>query len=88
MSDIFNKLRTQLDLQEWPNVYLFLFISPNNHETLSKVTSMFDDSADVKLTKSKTGRFVSVKVKELMLDVDSIIEKYEKMAKVKGVIAM
>lgn len=88
MSDIFNKLRVQLELQEWPSVYMFLFISPNDPETLEKVTSMFNDDAEVVLKKSKTGRFVSVKAKELMMDVDSIIAKYEKMAKVKGVIAM
>ncbi len=88
MSEVFVKLRARLELQEWPAVYMFVFISPNNPKTLAKVTAMFDDSADVKLTESKTGRFVSVKAKELMMDVDSIIAKYEKMAQVKGVIAM
>jgi len=88
MSDIFNKLKAQLEMQSWPSVYMFLFISPNEAETLAKVTSMFDDSAELVLKESKNGRFVSVRVKELMMDVDSIIAKYEKVAKVKGVIAM
>ncbi len=88
MSDVFSKLRRQLELQEWPNVYMFLFITPNNKETLSKVTSMFNGEAEVVLKESKNKRFVSVRAKELMMDVDSIILKYEKMAKIKGVIAM
>tara|TARA_B110000285_G_scaffold228503_1_gene291580 strand:- start:559 stop:825 length:267 start_codon:yes stop_codon:yes gene_type:complete len=88
MSDTFDKLKVQLDLQEWPNVYLFKFIAPNSSEIVAVITAMFDDGADLTYNKSKTGKYVSISVKELMIDVDSIIAKYEKVSEIKGVIAL
>ena len=88
MSEVFNKLKEQLVLQDWPNVYLFKFIAPNDSELVARVTALFDDGTDLKYTTSKTGKYVSISVKELMFDVDSIMEKYEEAAKIKGVIAL
>jgi putative lipoic acid-binding regulatory protein len=88
MEDVFGKLRAQLEQEEWPAVYLFKFIVPRDAEKLAKVTAMFNGTNDITFNHSKNGNFVSVSVKELMLDVDSIIEKYEQAAKIKGVIAL
>lgn len=86
--NIFDKLRLQLDQEDWPAVYLFKFIVPNDDEKLALVTSMFNDSNEIVLHQSKNGNFVSVSVKELMLDVDSIISKYVEAAKIPGVISL
>lgn len=88
MSDAYNNLKIQLDLLEWPNVYLFKFIIPNNSEAVAKVSALFDDAVDLKLQPSKTGKYISVSAKEMMLDVDSIIEKYNKSSLVEGLIAL
>lgn len=88
MEDIFKKLKEQLEQEDWPAVYLFKFIVPNDAEKLAIITSLFNDSNDLVLHQSKNGNFVSVSVKELMLDVDSIIEKYTEAAKIKGVISL
>jgi hypothetical protein len=88
MEDIFGKLRAQLEQEEWPAVYFFKFIVPNDAEKLALVTSIFNDNNDIVLHQSKNGNFVSVSVKELMLDVDSIIRIYEEAAKIKGVISL
>ncbi|MBL1279400.1 MAG: DUF493 family protein [Fluviicola sp.] len=88
MSDTFDKLKEQLTLLEWPNVYLFKFIAPNKSELVARVSALFDDGADLKFTTSKTGKYVSISVKELMLDVDSIIKRYEDAAKIEGVISL
>ena len=88
MSDTFDKLKVQLELQEWPNVYLFKFIMPNDSQIVAKITAMFDDGTDLTYNKSKTGKYVSISVKELMMDVKSIIAKYEEVSKIKGVIAL
>jgi hypothetical protein len=86
--NIFDKLRTQLEQEEWPAVYLFKFIAPNDAEKLALVTALFDDNNEISLHQSKNGKYVSVSVKELMLDVDSIILKYEEAAKIPGVISL
>ena len=88
MDNPYLKLREQLELQEWPNVYLFKFIVPNTSENIAKTTALFGPSADLQLHESKTGKFVSVSVKELMLDVESIIVKYEEATKIKGLMAL
>ncbi len=88
MEDVFGKLKAQLELQEWPNVYLFKFIVPKDDEKLAKVTSLFNDSSDIVFHPSKNGNYISVSVKELMLDVDSIIYKYEQASLIKGVISL
>jgi len=88
MSDTFDKLKEQLTLLEWPNVYLFKFIVPNKSELVARISALFDDGADLKFTTSKTGKYVSISVKELMLDVDSIIKRYEDAAKIEGVISL
>ena len=84
----FNKLREQLELQEWPNVYFFKFIVPNSSEMIAKVTALFSDASDLSYHESKTGKFVSVSAKEVMLDVDSIIAVYEKASEIEGVISL
>ena len=88
MSSTFDKLRKQLELQEWPNVFLFKFIAPNDSETIAKITALFDDGMDLNYQPSKTGKYMSVSAKEMMLDVDSIIVKYERGSQIKGVIAL
>lgn len=86
--DLYAKLREQLELLEWPNVYLFKFIAPNESEKIAVLTALFDDGTDLHYQPSKTGKYMSVSVKEMMMDVDSIIDKYKRAAKVDGVITL
>jgi hypothetical protein len=88
MSGQFEKLREQLELQEWPDVYLFKFIAPNVSETVARVTALFDDGADLHFQPSRTGKYVSISAKEMMLNVDSIMEKYRMAAEISGVISL
>lgn len=88
MTEQFDKLKEQLELQEWPDVYLFKFIAPNQSETVARVTALFDDGADLHYQPSRTGKYVSISAKEMMLDVESIMEKYRKAAEISGVISL
>ena len=88
MDEIFIKLRVQLEELNWPDVYLFKFIVPNDPEKIAKVTAMFNESSELVMHPSRNGNYISISVKELMLDVDSIIEKYVNAAKIKGVISL
>jgi uncharacterized protein len=88
MSDPFSKLREQLALQEWPDVYLFKFIVPNQSDLLARTTALFGDLSEISFHESKTGKYISVSAKEVMTDVDSIIEVYIRAAEIKGLIAL
>ena len=88
MTDPYSNLRTQLDLEEWPNVYMFKFIIPNSSEKIALTMELFNDSSNISMHESSSGKFVSITAKELMLDVDSIIKKYEEATKIKGLMAL
>jgi uncharacterized protein len=88
MSNPLDSLRIQLELQEWPNVYLFKFIIPNNNEAIAKVALLFDESADLTMHPSSKGTYMSVSAKELMMDVDSIITKYNRASEIEGLVAL
>lgn len=88
MSDPFLKLREQLALQEWPDVYLFKFIVPNESDLVARATALFTELSEIAFHESKTGKYVSISAKEMMVDVDSIIEVYIRAAEIKGLIAL
>lgn len=88
MDDVLSKLRGHLEQQEWPNVYFFKFIVPNESEQIAQVTALFNASSELVMHPSKTGKYMSFSVKEMMLDVDSILEVYEKASKIKGIISL
>lgn len=87
-SDPFDKLREQLELQEWPNVYLFKFIVPNTPQAIAQATALFDELSELDYHESKTGKYVSVSAKEMMLDVDSIIAVYKKASAIEGIVSL
>jgi putative lipoic acid-binding regulatory protein len=88
MEGVFDKLRAQLEQEEWPNVYMFKFIVPSNPEHLAKVIGLFGETAEISTQPSRNGNFVSVSIKEMMLNADSIIVIYEEASKIKGLIAL
>ncbi len=88
MADPYDKLREQLALQEWPNVFMFKFIVENTPEKLARTSALFDEQADISFHNSKNGKYVSVSAREMMLDVESIIDKYKKAAEIEGLMAL
>ncbi len=88
MEDIFLKLRIQLEMEEWPNVYMFKFIVPNEPELVAQTTALFTEEAEMALNPSSTGKYISVSAKEMMMDVDSIIARYVEASKIKGIISL
>jgi putative lipoic acid-binding regulatory protein len=86
--ETFERLREQLELLEWPNVYFFKFIVPSESEKIARITGLFDDRSELSLHPSKTGKYTSVSVKVVMMDVDSIISVYLEASKINGVISL
>ena len=88
MDEVLEKLKIQLDLQSWPDVYLFKFIIPNDSEKIAKVTALFNESTDIVMHPSRNGNYISISAKELMLEVNSIIQKYMEASHINGLIAL
>lgn len=90
MADIdYSALREKLEANtDWPRVYFFKFIVPSDNQKLAQVEALFSDEAQVNLKQSSKGNFVSVSAKELMLGSDGIIDRYQKAAKIEGLMAL
>ena len=85
----FEDLRKKLDESgEWPRVYFFKFIVPSDNKKIAQVEALFGSEAQVTLKQSNKGNYVSVSAKELMLDVDGVIDRYRKAAKIEGLMAL
>ncbi len=86
--ETFDSLRAQLELLEWPNVYLFKFIMPNDKIKIAQITALFDSNAQLSLHPSGKGNYTSISVKTVMLSVDEIITIYKLASAIEGVITL
>ncbi len=86
--ETFNTLREQLALLEWPDVYLFKFIVPNDQLKIDQITAFFDENAMIELHPSGKGNYISISVKTVMLNVNEIISIYEQTSAINGVISL
>jgi putative lipoic acid-binding regulatory protein len=84
-ADLKEKLEKQ---HSFPTLYMFKFIVPNDNHKLALVEALFGEEAQVTIRESSKGKFVSVTGKEEMVDVDSIIDRYQKAEKIEGIVSL
>lgn len=86
----YQKLKVQLEEGfEWPTVYMFKFIVPADNEKLAKIEALFNsEQAQITTRESSKGNFISVTVKEMMIDPDRVINRYLEAEEIGGVIAL
>ena len=89
MDEQFQKLRaTLLEQEKWPLLYFFKFIVPNDSVKIEKVKQLFPNVENLSFRTSRDIRYIAISSKEVMPDVDSIIEIYKSAAEIEGVIAL
>lgn len=85
----FEKLRELLNKENnWPILYMFKFIIPADNHKIALVEAKFSDEASISHKASSNGKYFSITVKEVMLNADSIIEKYKEMKGIEGLMAL
>ncbi len=86
--DKYSKLRETLMKEgNWPKLYMFKFIIPATNREIALVESKFSDESVITQKQSSNGKYISITVKEVMLDADSIIAKYKEMEGIEGLMA-
>lgn len=70
---------------QFPMLYMFKFIVPNGRE--SEIAAFFPKN-EIKLKPSSGGKYVSTTIQAMMETSDQIIDIYEKVSKIEGVIAL
>lgn len=89
MNNPFDGLRSKLEEdKDWPKLYLFKFIIPNDNKKLAMTEALFGGEAQVTLNKSRTGKYISVSAKEMMISADEVIQRYEKANQIEGLISL
>lgn len=86
----YEKLKIQLEEGfEWPSIYMFKFIIAADNEKLAKVESLFtSNEALIEVKESRTGKFLSITAKELMINPDSVIDRYLEAEEIEGLISL
>ncbi len=88
--EFYNRLKTELELStSWPSIYLYKFIVPTENENIKKVEIAFDCmGAVIKTTKSKTGKFTSISIDVMMNSAQEVIDKYQEVSVIEGIISL
>jgi putative lipoic acid-binding regulatory protein len=86
----YKKLQWQLeDTTQFPSDYLFKFIVPTSDNQVEEVENLFNNKgAVINTKKSKTGKYVSVSIVLHIENAATVIEYYQKAAKIKGIISL
>lgn len=89
MDENLYKLRLLLmEQSEWPLLYYFKFIIPNEKEKIEMVKLLFSDPSKITFNASRDINYISISYKQYMSDVDSIIEIYRKAGLIEGLMAL
>lgn len=88
MKDYRNLRRILGETEEWPQVYMFKFIVPNQHGKVDKVISMLPEEGDISFKHTKSLRHVSVTCKTLMKTPDEVISITQNVTAIEGVMAL
>lgn len=88
--DFYIRLKEELANNSlWPTEYLFKFIVPSDAKRVTMVEDAFNEMGAVITTnQSKTGKYTSVSVSVQMKDPQSVIDKYQELSTVEGIISL
>ncbi len=74
---------------DWPAIYLFKFIVPSDTNKVLEVENAFNNmGAVIETTQSKTGKYTSVSVNVKMSGPDAIVQKYQQLSTIEGIISL
>ena len=85
-------IRLKEELQatsDWPSVYLYKFIVPTDTQKIVIVENAFDNmGAVINTQQSKNGKFTSISVNVMMASPEAVVEKYQELSTVEGIISL
>lgn len=82
-----NRFKERLiETMTFPSVYMFKLIVPSENRSIALVENLFEEGADIHTKESGGGRYTSITAKQVVMEVDEIINVYKKASTIKGVI--
>lgn len=74
-----------LESMTFPSVYMFKFIITSEHRNIALVENLFGAESDIHTKESGKGKYTSVTAKQVVMNVDEIIDVYKRALNIKGV---
>lgn len=90
MSKELERVKKVLDEQhEWPTVFMFKFVVPNNNEKVARVEGLFNSAtAEIRTKTSSKGNYISLTIREVMTSADNVLAVYKEAKGIDGLIAL
>lgn len=73
---------------EWPSVYMFKFILPNDNRKMALLRKVFEQDSRFFEKSSSKGNYISVTVKIVMMSPEEVIARYKLVAGIEGIIML
>jgi len=88
--DFYKRLHIQLEENSaWPSVYLYKFIVPKDAQKIHDIEAIFNGTeASISKRDSSKGTYTSISVRVMMKSPKAVIEKYQEVSKIEGVISL
>jgi uncharacterized protein len=81
-----NKFREKLiESTSFPSIYMFKFIIESNNRNIALVESLFEPEAELHTKESANGKYTSVTAKQVVINVEEVIDVYKRAALIKGI---
>lgn len=88
--EFYERLKEELRTSSnWPSNYLYKFIVPTENSKITAVEEAFNNmGAVINTTQSKTGKFTSLSVNVNMESPEHVVEKYQEVSEIEGIISL
>lgn len=87
--DFLQRLEAQLTgYGNWPQVYMFKFIIQSNNRDYAILRQIFNEQALLTTRNSRNGKYISITVKEMMMNAAEVMERYRQAAQIEDIIAL
>jgi putative lipoic acid-binding regulatory protein len=84
-----DRLRDRLnEVHEWPSVYMYKFVMEPEETRLNAVLSLFPPESEVLRRYSAGGKYVSVTIREVMMNAEDVVMRYDQATSIQGVIVL
>ncbi|HOY28716.1 MAG: DUF493 family protein [Flavobacteriales bacterium] len=84
-----DRLRDRLnEVHEWPSVYMYKFVLEPEAARLNAVLALFPAESEVLRRYSAGGKYVSVTIREVMMNAEDVVVRYDQATSIQGVIVL
>ena len=85
--DELNKFKQKLvETTSFPSVYMFKFIIKSDNRSIALVENLFGAETDILTKESEKGKYTSITAKQVVMNVEEILDIYQKASVIRGII--